>query len=112
MSLANLGTFCLQPENLVFESKEADSPLKLIDFGCAKQVSDDEMVCLALGCPASLSAPTQPGFVCSSQLLDSPHTVPYVAPEILRPEWKGKRAGHIWKSADVWCVCCDRISAS
>jgi len=31
-------------ENFVFESREANSKMKLIDFGCALYVQDDELV--------------------------------------------------------------------
>lgn len=34
----------IKPENFVMDTPAADSHMKLIDFGCAKEVKDDELV--------------------------------------------------------------------
>jgi len=68
----------LKPENFVFETKAADSNMKLIDFGCALLVEDDEVV---------------------KDVAGSPY---YVAPEVLVADFK--RTGRIWKAADMWSI--------
>lgn len=68
----------LKPENFVFETKDADSNMKLIDFGCAVQANDDELIRDVAGSPY------------------------YVAPEVLQSDFK--RTGKIWKAADIWSV--------
>lgn len=68
----------LKPENFVYESKDASSPLKLIDFGCALCVADDEKVLDVAGSPY------------------------YVAPEVL--DRKYNRTGRVWKAADMWSM--------
>lgn len=67
----------IKPENFVFETKKDDSPMKLIDFGCALVAKDDEVV---------------------KDLAGSPY---YVAPEVLE---NVKRTGKTWKAADMWSV--------
>lgn len=67
----------LKPENFVFDDPSKDSLMRLIDFGCAKQVQDEEIVTDNAGSPY------------------------YVAPEVLR---KDARTGRIWKSADMWSI--------
>jgi calcium-dependent protein kinase len=68
----------LKPENFVFESKEKDSPLKLIDFGCALLVRETDVV------------------------KDVVSSLYYVAPEVLDPEYK--RTGRTWKASDMWSI--------
>lgn len=68
----------IKPENLVFESKEPDARMKLIDFGTALQVDDDTVV---------------------KDLVGSPY---YIAPEVLRAD--AVRTGRTWRAADVWSV--------
>jgi len=68
----------LKPENFVFETTKEDSHMKLIDFGCAVVVNDDELVPDVAGSPY------------------------YVAPEILRDYIK--RTGKVWKASDMWSV--------
>lgn len=68
----------LKPENFVFESKSKDSSLRLIDFGCARQVTPHQEYHDIVGTPY------------------------YLAPEYLKP---GKRrTGDVLKAADVWAV--------
>lgn len=52
----------IKPENLLFDTDAPDSSLRLIDFGCAKLVQDDELV---------------------KDFAGSPY---YVAPEVLKGE--------------------------
>ena len=69
----------LKPENFVFATKDDDgeNSLRLIDFGCAKLVEDDEVI---------------------SDVAGSPY---YCAPEILSDV---VRTGAVWKAADMWSV--------
>jgi len=67
----------LKPENFVFESASIDSNMRLIDFGCAKEVHDDEIVHDYAGSPY------------------------YVAPEVLRD---CQRTGKMWKASDMWSI--------
>lgn len=68
----------LKPENFVFEAP-GDTPLKLIDFGCAvlKKHNDDVI----------------------DDVAGSPY---YVAPEVLKKGFRRTLA--IWKAADMWSV--------
>lgn len=68
----------LKPENFVFESSAQESPMKLIDFGCAIQAADDEVI---------------------NDVAGSPY---YVAPEVLNPNFK--RTGKVWKASDMWSI--------
>jgi len=70
----------LKPENFVFETDAEDSNMKLIDFGCAKLVKDTELIRDVAGSPY------------------------YAAPCVLLEEWRDKRTGAVWKSADMWSV--------
>lgn len=67
----------LKPENFVFETDDSDSPMKLIDFGCARIAADDVVV---------------------KDVAGSPY---YVAPEVLS---RNVRTGKIWKASDMWSV--------
>lgn len=68
----------LKPENFVFSDRSDDSPMKLIDFGCAIQVGDEDIVHDVAGSPY------------------------YVAPEVLQHNFK--RTGRVWKAADMWSI--------
>lgn len=68
----------LKPENFVFETKSNTSSMKLIDFGCALAVRDDEVVTDVAGSPY------------------------YVAPEVINEGYV--RTGAVWKAADMWSV--------
>jgi len=68
----------LKPENFVFETKAADSNMKLIDFGCAVLAEDDELI---------------------KDVAGSPY---YVAPEVLASDYK--RTGRVWKASDLWSI--------
>jgi len=68
----------LKPENFVFETKAADSNMKLIDFGCAVLAEDEEVIRDVAGSPY------------------------YVAPEVLVSDYK--RTGRVWKAADMWSI--------
>lgn len=68
----------LKPENFVFESPAEDSNMKLIDFGCA------------------VKAPEQ------TQILDVAGSPYYVAPEVLKKNYK--RTLKTWKCSDLWSV--------
>ena len=68
----------LKPENFVFATREEDSAMKLIDFGCAKLVRDEEVI---------------------SDVAGSPY---YCAPEILADDVE--RTGAVWKAADMWSL--------
>jgi len=68
----------LKPENFVFETKAADSNMKLIDFGCAVLADDDELI---------------------KDVAGSPY---YVAPEVLVSDYK--RTGRVWKASDMWSI--------
>lgn len=76
----------LKPENYVFETNEMDSPLRLIDFGCAKLVWDTDMF---------------------DDLAGTPY---YIAPEICRArpgqKFSPKKnfSGKELKSSDMWSV--------
>lgn len=41
----------LKPENYVFTSQDESSPMRLIDFGCAKVAADDEVISDVAGSP-------------------------------------------------------------
>lgn len=68
----------LKPENFVFENSLEESPMKLIDFGCAKFVLDEEIVTDVAGSPY------------------------YAAPEVLSESFV--RTGKVWKASDMWSV--------
>lgn len=68
----------LKPENFVFATRSPDSPMKLIDFGCALEVEDNQVIASVAGSPY------------------------YVAPEVLVTQMK--RTGATWKSSDMWSV--------
>jgi len=70
----------LKPENFVFETEAEDSNMKLIDFGCAKIVKETELIRDVAGSPY------------------------YAAPCVLLEEWRDKRTGAVWKSADMWSI--------
>lgn len=74
----------IKPENFVYETNEPNSPIRLIDFGCALQVSDSTMVTHFAGSPY------------------------YMAPEVVRGMTSGNPAHHLngatWKKADVWSI--------
>ncbi|ETO17107.1 calcium-dependent protein kinase 21 [Reticulomyxa filosa] len=67
-------------ENFVFEGKEADSNIVLIDFGCAKEIQDDEVYDDLVG------------------------TVYYLAPELASQKKDVPTTGLVLKFADVWSV--------
>lgn len=68
----------LKPENYVFLSPAEDSELKLIDFGCAKIVSDNTVYKDLVGTPF------------------------YLAPE--SADHRQRRTGAILKASDVWSI--------
>lgn len=70
----------LKPENFVFETREPDSTMKLIDFGCARHCTESTII---------------------KDIAGSPY---YVAPEVLESEYEKRRTGKIWKAADMWSV--------
>jgi len=70
----------LKPENFVFEDCSARAKIRLLDFGCALQVKDSELV----------------NGVCGSLY--------YFAPETISKQFNGQRTGKIWKSSDVWAM--------
>lgn len=70
----------LKPENFVFETREPDSSMKLIDFGCAKHAPESEII------------------------TDIAGSAFYVAPEVLEPRFENNRTGKIWKASDMWSV--------
>lgn len=69
----------LKPENFVFENDREDSPMRLIDFGCARQVTD--------------TTPFDASDACGSDY--------YIAPEVLLHQ---ALTGKIWKKSDAWSV--------
>jgi len=69
----------IKPENFVFKTKDKDSEMVLIDFGCAKQVEDDTQY---------------------KDLLGTPY---YLAPESAIGH-KYIRTGLVLKSSDVWSI--------
>jgi calcium-dependent protein kinase len=68
----------IKPENYVFDTPEEDSNMKLIDFGYARQVPENQVV----------------KDVCGSTY--------YVAPEVLKQH--ETRTGKTWKCSDMWSV--------
>lgn len=68
----------LKPENYVFDGREEDANMRLIDFGVAKVLKDDEK---------------------NSDALGSPY---YVAPEVLDKYFQ--RSGKSWKASDMWSL--------
>eukprot|EP00928_Gymnodinium_smaydae_P011864 TRINITY_DN1433_c1_g1_i1.p1 TRINITY_DN1433_c1_g1~~TRINITY_DN1433_c1_g1_i1.p1 ORF type:complete len:512 (-),score=87.25 TRINITY_DN1433_c1_g1_i1:158-1660(-) len=56
----------IKPENLLLHSKDDDSPLKLVDFGCSRTFTNGEMMTTFVGTPL------------------------YVAPQVLRREYDEK----------------------
>lgn len=68
----------IKPENFVFETKSKDSPMLLIDFGCARIVQPEAVVPDVAGSPY------------------------YVAPEVLSDRMP--RTGSIWKASDMWSI--------
>jgi len=69
----------LKPENFVFKTKDPDSDILLIDFGCARIVRDDVKYRNAFGTPY------------------------FVAPEVVSPR-KYNRGGNTLKFSDVWSL--------
>jgi len=69
----------LKPENFVFKTKDKDSAMVLIDFGCAKEVKDDQEY---------------------TDLVGTPY---YLAPESAAGH-KYCRTGLVLKSSDVWSI--------
>jgi len=69
----------LKPENFVYETNDEDSKMILIDFGCARQVTDD--------------TPFTRDDACGSDY--------YIAPEVLLDK---ARTGKIWKKCDSWSI--------
>jgi len=63
----------LKPENYVFTSQDESSPMRLIDFGCAKVAADDEVISDVAGSPYYCSPEvdfplrhrTKEGWVCA-----------------------------------------------
>lgn len=68
----------LKPENFVFDDSREDANMRLIDFGVAKVLQDDEKNADALGSPY------------------------YVAPEVLDDVFQ--RTGKSWKASDMWSI--------
>ncbi len=72
----------IKPENFVFTTTHAESPLRLIDFGCSKQGSPDQL------------------------LPDKPQSVYYVAPEVLAPD-ASQDSRYSWrrcrKCSELYC---------
>lgn len=68
----------LKPENFVFETKDPNSNMKLIDFGCAVSAANEEVI---------------------KDVAGSPY---YVAPEVLITDYR--RTGQIWKASDIWSL--------
>ena len=66
----------LKPENYVFETKDKESPMRLIDFGCAKEVKHN------------------------ATYKDLAGTAYYIAPEILQPSF----SGFDLVASDMWSV--------
>jgi len=69
----------LKPENFVFKTKDPDSDILLIDFGCARIVRDDTKYRNAFG---------------------TPH---FLAPEVVSPR-KYNRSGNTLKFSDSWSL--------
>jgi len=69
----------IKPENFVFKTKDQDSEMVLIDFGCAKIVEDDTVY---------------------NDLVGTPY---YLAPESAVGH-KYIRTGRVLKSSDVWSI--------
>lgn len=69
----------LKPENFVYLTNAEDSKMILIDFGCARQVTDD--------------TPFTRDDACGSDY--------YIAPEVLLDK---ARTGKIWKKCDSWSI--------
>lgn len=69
----------LKPENFVFKTKDPDSDMVLIDFGCAKQVQD------------------------STEYKDLVGTPYYLAPESAAGH-KYIRTGSVLKMSDIWSI--------
>ncbi|MES1916015.1 MAG: hypothetical protein MHM6MM_007877 [Cercozoa sp. M6MM] len=79
----------LKPENFVFESKTEDSPLVLIDFGCAKVVDDDKDYGDLVGTPFYLAPESARDFVERRQ--HGKHA-------------RSKRSGAVLKASDLWSI--------
>jgi len=69
----------IKPENLVFKSKDPDSDMVLIDFGCAKEVERTKVY---------------------TDLVGTPY---YLAPESAAGR-KYRRTGEILMSSDLWAI--------
>jgi len=69
----------LKPENFVFKTKAENSGIVLIDFGCAKQVVDDEKYEDLVGTPLYLAPESAVGYT-------------YI------------RTGRVLKSSDIWSI--------
>ena len=75
----------IKPENFVFATADTDSPLTLIDFGCALEVKDNEDVHDTIG------------------------SLYYFAPEVLFDnnqlnKYGITRNGACWKKSDMWSI--------
>lgn len=70
----------LKPENFVFESNDNDANIVLIDFGCAKQVKDEQ------------------------EYKDLVGTVYYLAPELAAQSSRVSKTGAVLKCADIWSI--------
>ena len=70
----------LKPENFVFDTKDENANIILIDFGCAKKVKDEE------------------------EYRDLVGTVYYLAPELAAQSAKISRNGKVLKMADIWSI--------
>jgi calcium-dependent protein kinase len=68
----------LKPENFVFETKDDNSRMKLIDFGCAVAASPQTIIPDVAGSPY------------------------YVAPEVLNRDLR--RTLKMWKASDMWSI--------
>lgn len=68
----------LKPENFVFENPSEDSPMKLIDFGCARKAADADVI---------------------SDVAGSAY---YCAPEVLQSQFV--RTCTVWKASDLWSL--------
>eukprot|EP01083_Nonionella_stella_P113712 335355_1 len=86
----------VKPENWVFANKGIDSDLVLIDFGCARIVSDDEIVDDVVGTAYYLSPELSRAALANYRKKGAS-----VQSSIPEPE---PRTGRILKASDVWSI--------
>lgn len=71
----------LKPENCIFDSLAKDSVMRVIDFGCAVQAKDNDMI----------------EGTCGSEYYIAPESIPRKRPD-------PPRSGKVWKASDMWSV--------